>query len=241
MNKKPSSLRPDEISEEALGQSLQSLSLSDRAYERIEAIILSGKLKGGERLNDSRLAKAFSISRGPVRNALARLAEAGLVELIPYRGAFVRTINLDDVLEIYEIRAALERAGTLAANRNMTPEVLAQLAGYARTMDASFKKGDKERYFETNLAFHHLIHQTSGNSRLIELYERFTREQKLFRHFSLITAGIEDSNKEHLRIMRALEAGDGEAAAREMEKHVLSAKQRLEQSVKKIQDEYLQI
>src|SRR5690554_4401553 len=107
--------------DDGLGESLESLSLSDRAYERIEAIILSGKLKGGERLNDSKLAKAFSISRGPVRSALARLAEAGLVDLIPYRGAFVRTIDLDDVLEIYEVRAAVERAGAMAACRNMTP------------------------------------------------------------------------------------------------------------------------
>ncbi|HEY9460542.1 MAG TPA: GntR family transcriptional regulator [Paralcaligenes sp.] len=230
-----------ETSEADFGQSLQPFSLSDRAYQRIEAIILSGKLKGGERLNDSKLAKAFSVSRGPVRNALARLAEAGLVELIPYRGAFVRTIDFNDVLEIYEVRAAVERAGILAACRNMTPEVLAKLGGLVAAMNESFKKGDKEQYFKGNLAFHELIHQTSGNSRLLELYQRYTREQKLFRHFSLTTVGIEESNKQHSRIMRALEAGDSEAAAREMEKHVLSAKHRLEQSVKKIKEEYLAI
>ena len=90
---------------------LQALSLEDRAYKRIEKMILSGELKGAERINDTQLAKAFSTSRGPVRNALARLAEAGLIELIPYRGAFVKKIDLDDVMEIYEARAAIERAG----------------------------------------------------------------------------------------------------------------------------------
>lgn len=241
MNMKLPSPTPDELGEETLGQSFQPVSLADRAYQRIEAIILSGKLKGGERLNDSKLAKAFSISRGPVRNALARLAEAGLVELIPYRGAFVRTIDLDDVLEIYDVRAAVERAGVLAASRNMTPKILAELSGYATAMDESFKKGDRERYFQLNLAFHELIHKTSGNSRVVELYERYTREQKLFRHFSLTTVGIEDSNREHLFIMHALETGDGQAAAAEMEKHVLSAKHRLEQSVAKIKEQYQQI
>lgn len=231
--------RSKEISEEALGESLNASSLADLAYKRIEAIILSGKLQGGERLNDSKLAKAFSISRGPVRSALARLADAGLVELIPYRGAFVRRIDLADVLEIYDVRAAVERAGVLAASRNMTPEILERLAGYAADMDESVGNGDREAYFKTNLAFHQLLHQTSGNSRLLELYERYTREQTLFRHFSLVTAGIEESNQEHQRIVRALQAGDSDAAAREMEKHVLSAKNRLEQAVKKVRDEYI--
>jgi DNA-binding GntR family transcriptional regulator len=241
MNTQPLTLnaaRSKEISEDALGESLNASSLTDLAYKRIEAIILSGKLQGGERLNDSKLAKAFSISRGPVRSALARLADAGLVELIPYRGAFVRRIDLADVLEIYDVRAAVERAGVLAASRNMTPEILERLAGYAADMDASVGSGDREAYFETNLAFHQLLHQTSGNSRLLELYERYTREQTLFRHFSLVTAGIEESNQEHQRIVRALQAGDAQAAANEMEKHVLSAKNRLEQTVKKVRDEY---
>jgi len=241
MNTQPLTLnaaRSKEISEDALGESLNASSLTDLAYKRIEAIILSGKLQGGERLNDSKLAKAFSISRGPVRSALARLADAGLVELIPYRGAFVRRIDLADVLEIYDVRAAVERAGVLAASRNMTPEILERLAGYAADMDASVGSGDREAYFETNLAFHQLLHQTSGNSRLLELYERYTREQTLFRHFSLVTAGIEESNQEHQRIVRALQAGDAQAAANEMEKHVPTAENRLQQTAKKVRDEY---
>ncbi|HWK71544.1 GntR family transcriptional regulator [Pollutimonas sp. M17] len=241
MNTQPpalSSSRLKEIDDDTLGASLNASSLADLAYQRIEAIILSGKLQGGERLNDSKLAKAFSISRGPVRSALARLADAGLVELIPYRGAFVRRIDLDDVMEIYDVRAAVERAGVLAASRNMTPEILERLAAYAADMDQSVGSGDREAYFKTNLAFHQLLHQTSGNSRLLELYERYTREQTLFRHFSLVTAGIEESNREHQRIVRALQAGDAQTAAHEMEAHVLSAKNRLEQTVKKVRDEY---
>lgn len=224
---------------EDLTQSIQPKSLSDRAYQRIEAIILSGKLKGGDRLNDSKLAKAFSVSRGPVRSALARLAEAGLVDIIPYRGAFVRTVDFEDVMEIYEVRAAVERAGVLAASRNMTPGTLARLKQLALQMDDCFRRGDTEAYFKINLAFHELIHRTGANSRLLDLYERYTREQKLFRHFALTNGGIEESNEQHLRIMHALEQGDGERAAHEMEQHVLSAKLRLEESVAKISDDYI--
>jgi len=221
-----------------LDHSFQPLSLADRAYRRIEAMILSGKLQAGQRLKDAMLADTFSISRGPVRSALARLAEAGLVDLIPYRGAFVRTIDFDDVLEIYDVRAAVERAGVIAACRRMTPDVLAELGQHVDAMSLHFKAGDTEAYFKSNLAFHALIHKTSGNSRLRDLYERYTREQKLFRHFSLATVGIDESNKQHRRIMRALKAGDGDAAGREMENHVLSAKRRLAQAVDKIRQDY---
>jgi DNA-binding GntR family transcriptional regulator len=144
----------DQVNADDFDLPLRAVSLADRAYRRIEAIILSGKVKGGERLIDAKLAKALSVSRGPVRNALARLAEAGLVETVPYRGTFVRTIDYDDVMEIYEVRAAVERAGVMAASRNMTPDVLARLKQLALRMDDSFRRGDTEHYFKINLAFH---------------------------------------------------------------------------------------
>lgn len=233
---KRSSIRPDDLGVGNYDQSFQPLSLADRAYQRIEAMILSGTLKGGERLNDVRLAEKFSISRGPVRSALARLAEAGLVDLIPYRGVYVRTIDFDDVLEIYDLRAAIERASIKAACRNMTSEILELLNRRVTAMHESFKRGDIEKYFADNLAFHELIHRASGNSRLLEIYERCNREQKLFRHFSLSTIGIAESNKQHRRILRALRASDETAAAREMELHVLSAKKRFEQAIKRIKN-----
>lgn len=226
------------MEDDVLGTSLKSSPLSNRAYERIEALILSGKVKGGERLNDSKLANAFSISRGPVRDALARLAEAGLVEQIPYRGTFVRKVNLDDVMEIYEVRASVERAGAMAACRNMTPDALQRLEQHMRAMNACFEQRDKENYFTLNLEFHQLIHQASRNSRLLELYERYTREQKLFRHFSVVRTNLTESHSEHLRIMQALRDGDCEAAAREMENHVLSAKKRLEKSMQDVNNTY---
>jgi DNA-binding GntR family transcriptional regulator len=235
----PSSVAHETAGAEEMFGSCQPISLVDRVYERIEAIILSGRLKGGERLNDSKLAKAFSVSRGPVRSALTRLAEAGLVELIPYRGAFVKTIDFDDILEIYEVRAAIERAGVIAACRNMTAETLAMLVEHVAAMDASRNSGDHEQYFQHNLAFHELIHRTSGNGRLFNLYQRYTREQKLFRHLSLTTGGVEESNAEHQRIVYALERGDGETAASEMEQHVLSARSRLEKAITKLKAENL--
>ena len=116
-------------------RTLRAPSLTDLAYREIEGMILARELETGKRLNDSHLAKRFGISRGPVREAIGRLASAGLVEMIQNKGAYVRVIDIDDALEIYDIRAALERAGVMAAARRMTPELLARLRQQVERME----------------------------------------------------------------------------------------------------------
>ncbi len=218
-------------------QALRSPSLAELAYREIERMILSRALSAGERLNDSQLAKRFGISRGPVRDAIVRLAQGGLVDVIPYRGAFVRVIELDDALEIYDIRAALERAGVIKAKEHLTPKLLQQLREQVHIMEHAGQTDDGETYFEANLAFHRLIHKASGNRRLMDLYERYSREIRLFRHLSLVTSGIQESNEEHHRILAALEHGDVYDAASEMESHVLRAKERLVRLAERLQSQ----
>lgn len=208
-------------------RTLRATSLSDLAYREIEAMIVARELETGERLNDSKLAKRFGISRGPVREAIGRLASAGLVEMVPNKGAYVRVINIDDALDIYDIRAALERAGVMATAHNMTPKLLEELRKQVERMDACEAAGDREVYFVANLEFHRMINEASGNKRLLELSERLALELRLFRHVSVITAGIHASNLEHHRILEALEQGDSEQAAAAMEAHVKQAKARL--------------
>ncbi|WP_372611164.1 GntR family transcriptional regulator [Halomonas sp.] len=208
-------------------RSIRAPSLTELAYREIERMILACELETGERLNDSHLARRFGISRGPVREAIGRLASVGLVEMIQNKGAYVRVIDVKDALEIYDIRAALERTGVLAASRRMRPEHLVRLRRQVESLDAFEAEGDRENYFVANLEFHRMIHEVAGNERLLDLTERFSRELRLFRHVSLITAGIHESNLEHHRILEALEQGEGEQAAAAMEDHVCRAKERL--------------
>lgn len=207
--------------------SLRAPSLSELAYREIEGMILTRELTPGERLNDSLLAKRFGISRGPVREAVRRLAAAGLVEVFQNKGSFVRVIDVEDALEIYDIRAALERAGVMAAARNMTPTTLVRLRQCADLMDACERESDREGYFSANLDFHRIIHKAADNQRLLQLYEHYSRELQLFRHVTLITTGIHESNREHHLIVEALESGDAKQAADAMEAHVLQAKARV--------------
>src|SRR5690625_3144537 len=237
--RKGHSPKPDKEITKLANTALKSNSLVDQAYEKIEAIILSGTLKGGDRLNDSKLAKAFSISRGPVRSALAKLAEAGLVVHVPNRGAFVKEINIDDILEIYDVRAAIERAGAKAASKKIDNDTFKALKDCIKKMDICFHNKDNENYFQLNLKFHALIHRGSQNSRLIALYERLSREQRLFRHFSVLQSKMEESHAEHHAIFAALQEGNSEKAAQEMENHVLLSKNRLKKAVQNLKNQPL--
>jgi DNA-binding GntR family transcriptional regulator len=208
-------------------RAIRAPSLTELAYQEIEGMILARELETGERLNDSQLAKRFGISRGPVREAIGRLASAGLVEMVQNRGAYVRVIDVKAALEIYDIRPSLERAAVLAAIRHLDAERLAELRRQVERMDVFEASEDREGYFAANLEFHRMIYKASGNERLLELSERLARELRLFRHVSLITAGIHESNREHHQILEALERGEAQRAATAMEQHVNRAKERL--------------
>src|SRR5690554_1580237 len=87
---------------------LEVRTLADRALEMIEAAIMKGDLPPGARISEAPLAKTFGISRGPVREAIRRLEGRGLLERVPHIGARVVTISIEDLLEIFDIREALE-------------------------------------------------------------------------------------------------------------------------------------
>ena len=201
--------------------------LSDLAYREIEKMILAGDIATGERLNDSRLARRFGISRGPVREAIGRLASAGLIEIVKNRGAYVRVIHLNDALEIYDVRAGLERMGAMAAAEAKTPALIDSLKRQVDRMDVLKNKQDEDGYYQANLAFHRTIYGASANERLIELMYRLERELQLFSHVSLVSAGMQESSIGHRDILAAIEKGDPELAGNMIERHIRQAKHRL--------------
>lgn len=209
------------------GDLLNPKSLTELARQRLETMILSGELGADERLNEKALATRFGISRGPLREAIRGLHHAGLVEMIANRGAFVRKISLRDVLEIYHIRAGLERAGARAACEAARPSDIDSLKELVQCMDVAERDQDFGTYFNLNLKFHTFIHALSGNRRLIRLYEQLSQELSLFRQHTIMKSRMQASNTEHHLILKAFEAGDSEAAAAAMEEHVLTSAVRL--------------
>lgn len=207
---------------------LKANSLSSVLLREIERMIIDGAFQSGERLNENALAARFQVSRGPVREAFRALAEKGLVQIIPNRGAFIRQVSRREAEECYELRAGLfALAGRLLAER-ITDQQLTQLKDMIVAMEEAAERHSLEDYYPLNLKFHESILKFVGNRRLEEDYFGLINELHLFRERGLLHGGgLAVSNAEHREIVAALEARDPLRASEAACMHVLNAKRRM--------------
>jgi DNA-binding GntR family transcriptional regulator len=207
---------------------LKKHSLSSLVRRELEKLILSGEFAPGERLNEYALAARFSVSRGPVREACRALAEKGLLELIPNRGVFMRTIDEDNAAALYDVRAGIFASAVRLLATKITSEQLAALDDLLQRMDKAAETESLDEYYPLNLEFHDSLMRFAGNARLHSLYGELIRELHLFRERALLhDGGLAVSNAEHGRIVAALRARDPAAATEEAFNHVLSGKVRM--------------
>ena len=214
--------------DDSLARFGEGVSLSSRVQAAIEEMIMSGELRGGDRVNEIALSEKFGTSRGPLREACRALAQEGLLVAIPNRGVFVRELGLREALEVYDIRSALdELMGRLIAERASDAQV-EELTALVDRMDQAALERDLETYYPTNLEFHNKLLSYAHNARLERLYRSLIKELHLFRRKGLLQSGsMRISNEEHRQIVRAIAARDPIAAGVSMKSHVMAAKQRL--------------
>ncbi|SMX44464.1 GntR family transcriptional regulator [Maliponia aquimaris] len=196
--------------------------------DELERIILEGEVAAGERLDESTLAELMGVSRGPVREAARSLERDGLVTAVANRGVFVRSLSLQETLELYDLRAMI--AGYLCAELARTADAALHqtLQVYLHRMDEAIAEQDESAYFLTNLAFHDHIAAAAAKPRSCALYTALGKEVRLFRLRVLSgRAALELSNSEHRRLVDAITRGDAQAARDEGAQHHLNGKQRL--------------
>jgi DNA-binding GntR family transcriptional regulator len=198
------------------------------AYANLRARILSGELEANATLRESALAAELGVSRTPIREALRRLDEAGLVEYIPNRGATVVPWTVEQIRETYFLRATLEsRAAGLAAAR-VEPGDLDRLAGLILLMDEFVRATDDrgiDRLNELNTEFHRLIVAASGSKQLVMLTGSVGRVPMMSHHFRRNGAEFRAaSNHHHRDILTALRSGDELWAEVAMRSHILAAR-----------------
>jgi phosphonate utilization transcriptional regulator len=207
---------------------LQAHTLPALVQRELTRLILAGRLRAGEKLNEVDVAQRLGVSRGPVREAFRALEESGLVRLEKNRGVFVREVSLDEADEIFELRAVLdEYAGRRAAER-ATPRDVDALATLVDRMAAAVEDGDADAYFGLNLAFHDRIVAVAGNAKLATLYRRLVNELALVRRASFDQAGtLPRSIREHRAIVATIASGDADAAGRRLRDHALGSLERV--------------
>lgn len=204
--------------------------LWEKVVEQLREDILSGDLAPGTELSEVALAESFGVSRGPIREALGRLATEGLVTTRPRRGAVVTELTQDEFIDSYQVREALETlAVRLAVPRIESPEI-EKLRTLHREMIAHADQGEVNAFFFTNARFHAVFIEASGNRRLAEMHKRLLDQTGRYLARSLALRGsLGKSITEHETILDAVEAGEVENAVRLMADHI-EVPQRIEET-----------
>lgn len=199
-------------------------SLEESVYFTLEEEILSGKLKEGETLAEISLSKRLGVSRTPLRAAIHRLAEEGLVNVTPNRGATVRGVSRDDLIDIYKIRMRLEGLASAEAAQKISDEDLASLSESVELSRFYIRKNDSERLKELDSEFHNIIYRASGNRLLSKILSELHRNIRAYRKISLsVPARIEKSVDEHEQILDAISRHDADEADRLTKEHISAA------------------
>ncbi|GKT20807.1 GntR family transcriptional regulator [Acidovorax sp. SUPP3334] len=192
--------------------------LYEEVAEQLRQRIFRRELEPGSWIDELRIAEEFGISRTPLREALKVLAAEGLVTMKVRRGAYVTEVSDKDLRDVYHLLALLESdaAGVVAANA--TADQLRELEALHRELAASV--ADRERFFAVNERFHMRVLELADNRWRNQMVADLRKVMKLNRHNSLLKQGrIEESLREHGRVLAALQARDAAAAASAMREH----------------------
>jgi DNA-binding GntR family transcriptional regulator len=210
------------------------MSKKDLIIQQLRAEIVSGQIPPGLKLSEARLAERFGVSRMPVRDALKELESAGFVTIEQRRGTFVRGMSRSEILDLFEVREAVEgMAARLCAHR-ANNDLLATLDEVIETMSRQVKVADMDGYSQTDERFHELILSGASNERLSDHYRLLVQHLHRGLLSSIVTrrAGrMERSLAEHVEIMRALHAHDQRGAEDAMRDHVQRGRQELQDEV----------
>ena len=201
--------------------------LKDLVYLELKHKILTGEIVSQTRLMEIDLSEKINVSRTPIREAIKRLADDGLVIVEPRRGAYVANISIKDMLDVFEVREDMEGFVAKLAAKRITEEEKVQLKEIAYEYEAAIEKADdKERIIELDEKFHTFIVKCSGNETLRELVNYVQELSLRFRYLYYDDFSLYESTAEqHNRIMEAINSGRENEARVEADAHVKALKE----------------
>lgn len=201
-------------------------SASSAVTDALREAILDGTLAESTWLRESDLARELSVSRTPVREALRRLADERLVHRVANRGSVVSSMTLEEVLAVYSVRETLEGLAARTVALRQPPQAAAMLRDMHERMLRCAEAGSVDQLASLNLEFHRIIRRQAANPYLDLFLTQVEQAVRRFRHSTFTEPGRRRvALEEHLRIIQAIEAGDGEAAQEAALVHMRNARQ----------------
>ena len=196
--------------------------LSGQVYIYIKKMILSGEFKAGHKIHEEKVGQLFGVSRTPIREALKKLSEYGLVNLKPRSHAVVATLTPEEAVQLAHIRAQLEALSTKLLAEAGTNRDFDQLSSIADECDLSIADGDVAGAFEQDSYLHLEIVRRTKNAHLYEIIEKLDAKIQLSRLIiKLPVDRLENFINQHTKIIQALRRRDRELAETLMRHHIL--------------------
>jgi len=196
-------------------------------YLKIKEAIINLDFKPGDRLAERELAKKYNVSRTPIRQVIQKLSVEGLVEIIPYKGAFIKQLTIDDFKDITQLRNILETFSVKGCCENHDETVIIQLKEIIQKQKNAVEIEDVKEYSLLDQEFHFTIVKASGNKELIHFVELLNQKSYLSRIRTLsLPDQMEKSLAEHQEIFKCIVNKDKSMAAKKATEHVENALQR---------------
>lgn len=197
----------------------------DKAYDQLKRSIVDGAYRPGERLKALRVAQELGMSRTPVKEALGRLEQEGLVKREPGSGYIVRGLSVSDILNLYKVREALEVEAAREALPNLTAEILQAMREALKRADGFLKQKRLNDFLRANRQFHSIIVAHTGNNVLQEMLNNLDAR---FWSISTIVVSrnperVQDIRRENRAILDALAVGDFQNVEEAVKAHVRRA------------------
>ena len=201
-------------------------SLTESTVKRLREAIISGALELGQPLSERQLAELLEVSKTPVREALAQLRREGLVRILPQRGAFVFTLSQQEVVEICELRQALEASALRLAMERHPDGFRNALESVVQRMQRARSRRDVNAYLNEDTRFHECFFEHCGNSLMAQNYGMFIGKIAALRtHLAHKPQHTELSFREHEAMLEAVTRRDSAAALAVLDIHIARTKE----------------
>ncbi len=203
----------------------KSISKQQDAYEKIKYKIIRNEFHPDSMLVERQLCETLNISRTPIREALHRLSSEGYINFIPDKGMFVSKIRFEDMMEIFEIREALESMAIKLFVQRKDANTVGQIKESLIAQEEAYSQGNYISFRDRNTEFHQLYINGSKNNRLINILKMIMDMNDRMTFFNPPSkARSKDSLIQHRKIFRAIETGNADLAAELIKNHIIDIK-----------------
>jgi DNA-binding GntR family transcriptional regulator len=202
---------------------LDRRSITDRVYHHIKKMILSGHLKGGDKVPEEKVARQLKVSRTPIREAIRKLEQYGLIYIKPRSYAVVVELKKEEIFDISVIRFYLEKLVSRLLCEYATADDIAHLRAIALECSRLFRKGHQAEAFECDSRFHLEAARRTGNMHLYEILERLDAKVQLMRlRHGSASRELAVFMREHVRISSFLAKRDLNGINAILEHHIMN-------------------